>query len=84
MRLLRISAAFAQIPIRSERKIEDPRPATRRDYYEAGAATFLALAVPGQEHGPSHGGPLGCEIELLEEFLDAVAQVPNVTMPKNQ
>jgi hypothetical protein len=84
MRPLRIFATSAQVPIRSERKMVDPRPATRRDYYEAPGATFLALAVPGQEHGSSHEGPLGCEMELLEEFLDAVAQVPNVTMSKKQ
>jgi hypothetical protein len=84
MRPLKIIATSAQVPIRSEWEMEDPRPATRRDYYEAAGATFLALAVPGQAHGPSHEGPLGCEMELLEEFLDAVAQVPNVTMPKIQ
>lgn len=84
MRSLALSDASAQVPVRSERKIEDPRPASRRDYYEPAAATFLALAASGQEHGPSREGPLGCQIELLEEFLDVVAQVPNVTMPKKQ
>jgi hypothetical protein len=84
MRSRTVSDASAPVPIRSERKIEDPRPATRRDYYEAADATFLALAASGQEHDPSHEGPLGCQIDLLEEFLDVLAQVPNVTMPKKQ
>jgi hypothetical protein len=84
MRSRTVSDASAHVPIRSERKIEEPRPATRRDYYEAAATTFLALAASGQEHDPSREGPLGCQIELLEEFLDVVAQVPNVTMPKRQ
>ena len=77
--------ASAQVPIRSERKIEDPRPATRRDYYESAAATFfLDFAASGKEHGPSREGPLGCQIDMLEEFLDALAQMPNVTVPKKQ
>ena len=84
MRSRTVSDAPAQAPILSERKIAVPRPATRRDYYERVAATFLALAASGQEDDPSHEGPLGCQIELLEEFLDVVAQVPNVTVPKKQ
>lgn len=83
MRSRTVSDGSAQVPIRSEGKIEEPRPASRRDYYET-AATFLALAASGQEHDPSREGPLGCQIELLEEFLDVVAQVPNVTIPKKQ
>ena len=84
MRSRAVSDAFAQVPIRSERQIEDPRPATRREHYEAADATFLALAESGPEHGPSHEGPSGCQIDLLEEFLDALVQVPNVTMPRKQ
>ena len=81
MRSRKVSDASAQVPIRSERKIEEPRPAT---YCETAAAIFLALAEAGQEHDPSGEGPWGCEIELLEEYCDVVAQVPNVTVPKKQ
>ena len=84
MRSRTVSDASAQVPIGSEGKIREPRPATRRDYYDTAAATFLALTASGQERDPSREGPLGCQIELLEEFLDVVVQVPNVTMPKKQ
>lgn len=73
------SDASAQVPSRSEGMIEEPRPAT---YREMAAAIFLALAESGQEHDPSRECPWDCEIELLEEYFDVVAQVPNVTMPK--
>jgi len=79
MRSRTVSNAFAQVAIRSEGKIEEPRPAT---YCETAAAIVLALAEAGLGHDPSRDSPWGCEIELLEEFLDVVAQVPNVTMPK--
>ncbi len=82
MRSRTVSDASAQVPVRSERKIEDPRPAARRDYYEAADATCLALAESGQEHGPPHEDPLGCQVDLIEEFLDVLAQGSNVTIPK--
>ena len=84
MRSRTVSDVSAQVPIRSEGKIEQLRPGTRREYCETTAATFLALAASGEAHDPSREGPLGCQIELLEEFLDVVVQVPNVTMPKKQ
>lgn len=84
MRSRIVSDASAQLPVRSEGKKDEPRPATRRDCYETAAATFRALAASGQERDPSREGPLGCQIELLEGFLDVVAQVPNVTIPRKQ
>ena len=78
MRSRTVSDAFAQNAIRSEGEIEELRPAT---YRETVAAIFMALAESGLEHDPSDEGPWSCEIELLEEFCDVGAQVPNVTIP---
>jgi hypothetical protein len=79
MRSRTVSNAFAQVAIRSEGRIEELRPAT---YRETAAAIFLALAESDLAHDPSRECPWDCEIELLEEYLDVPAQVPNVTMPK--
>ncbi len=79
MRSRTVSDAFAQVAIRSEGKIEELRPAT---YRETAAAIFLALAESDLEHDPSRECPWDCEIELLEEYLDVAAPVPNVAMPK--
>jgi hypothetical protein len=78
MRSRTVSEAFAQVAIRSEGQNEEPRPAT---YRETAAAIFLALAEAGLEHDLSGEGPWDCEIELLEEDCDVVAQLPNVTVP---
>jgi len=71
------SNAFAEVTIRSETQNEELRPAT---YRETAAAILVALAESGLD--PSGECPWGCGIELLEEYLDVAAQVPNVTMPK--
>ena len=70
---------FAEVTIRSEAQNEEPRLAT---YRETAAAIFQALAEAGLTPDPSSESPWGCEIELLEEYLDVVEQVPNTTMPK--
>ena len=79
MRSRTVSNAFAQVDIRSEGKTEELRPAT---YRETAAAIFMALAESDLAHDLSRECPWDCEIELLEEYLDVAAQVPNVTMPK--
>ena len=79
MRSRTVSEAFAQVTIRSERQNEELQPAT---YRETAAAIFLVLAESGLEHDPSDEDRWGCEIELLEEYLDVAAQVPSVTMAK--
>jgi len=71
------SNAFAEVTIRSETQNEELRPAT---YRETAAAILVALAESGLD--PSGERPWECGIELLEEYLDVAAQVPNVTMPK--
>jgi len=81
--------ALAPDAIRSEGKIEEPRLATIEEprqatYRETAAAIFQALAEAGLTPDPSSESPWGCEIELLEEYLDVVEQVPNTTMPKKQ
>ena len=81
MRSGTVPNALAQDAIRSEGKIEEPRLAT---YRETAAAIFQALAEAGLTPDPSSESPWGCEIELLEEYLDVVEQVPNTTMPKKQ
>jgi hypothetical protein len=78
MRSRTVSDAFAQLAIRSEVQNEEPRPAT---YRETAAAIFMALAESGLKLDPSGEGPWSCEIELLEEYCDVLAQVPNVTIP---
>jgi hypothetical protein len=70
------SAAFVQVPSRSERQMEiaiGDEP-----------GTLPADAIPVQRHGPSHEGSVGCQIDLLEEFLDALLHVPNVTIARKQ
>ena len=79
MRSRTVFDAPAQVAIRSQGKTEELRPAT---YCETAAAIFLALRETGLTHDPSRESPWGCEIELLEEYVDVVAQGPNVTMPK--
>jgi hypothetical protein len=81
MRSRPVSDPCAQLAIRSEEKNEELRPATS---CETAAAIFLALREAGLTHDPSRESPWGCEIELLEEYLDVVAQVPDVTTPKKQ
>ena len=82
MRPRTVSEAFAEVTIRLEEQVnEDLRPAT---YRETAAAIFHALAEAGLTPDPSSESPWGCEIELLEEYLDVVEQVPNTTMPKKQ
>jgi hypothetical protein len=78
MRSRTVSEAFAQVVIRSEGQNEEPRPAT---YRETAAAILMALSESGLEHDLSGEGPWDCEIELLEEDCDVVAQLPNVTVP---
>ena len=77
MRSRTVSNAFAEATIRSEAQNEELRPATHR---ETAAAILLALAESDLD--PSGQCPWVCEIELLEEYLDVGAQVPNATMPK--
>ncbi|MEK6212159.1 MAG: hypothetical protein AABM64_17640 [Pseudomonadota bacterium] len=70
--------AFAEVTIRSEGQNEELRPAT---YRETAAAIVMALAESGLENDPSDESPWSCEIELLEEYCEVDAQVPNVTIP---
>ncbi len=79
MRSRTVSNAFAEVTIRSEVQNEELRPAT---YRETAAAIFLALAESDLEHDPSRECPWDCEIELLEQYLDVAASVPNVAIPK--
>ncbi len=74
-----VPTAFAEVAFRSEAQDEELRPAT---YRETATAIFLALAESDLAHDPALECPWDCEIELLEEYLDEAAQVPNVTMPK--
>jgi len=78
MRSRIVSEAFAQVTIRAEGQNEEPQPAT---YRETAAAIFMALAESGQEHDPSGEGAWDCEIELLEEYDEVLAYVPNATIP---
>jgi hypothetical protein len=67
---------FAEVTILAETQSEELRPAT---YRETAAAIFLALAEAGLEVDPSDEGAWSCEIELLDDDMDA--EVPNVTIP---
>ena len=78
MRSRTVSEAFAQVTIRAEGQNEEPQPAT---YRETAAAIFMALAESGQEHDPAGEGAWDCEIELLEEYDEVLAYVPNATIP---
>ena len=73
--------AFAQVALRSEWMSEQPRAAT---YHEMAAAIFQALAESGQEDDPTGESAWDCEIELLDEYSDMVAQVPDATNPRKQ
>jgi hypothetical protein len=54
-----------------EQKLEGHRPATKHHYYEQAVARSLAAATAGKgKREPSHEGPLGCQVELLEEFME--------------
>jgi hypothetical protein len=76
MRSHTVPNAFAEVTIRLEAQNEELRPAT---YRETAAAILLAFAESDLD--PSGECPWECEIELLEEYLDVAAQVPNVTVP---
>ncbi len=78
MRSRTVSEAFAEVTIRSEGQNEELRPAT---YRETAAAIFMALAESELEHDPSDEATWDCEIELLEEYCNVDAQVPNATIP---
>jgi hypothetical protein len=83
MRSRTLIGTSAEIPTFAERKTGDTRPATRRDYCDAPAVTLLSIARTSQSM-PSRVDTLGCQIELLEEFLSVVAQGPNATIAKKQ
>jgi hypothetical protein len=75
MRSRTVSDAFAQVPAPVERLFEESHRATSRDYNEVVAANFLT------GEGPKHGlerlrdGPLGYQVELLEEFIEVASQI---------
>ena len=78
MRSRTVSEAFAEVTLISEEQNEELRPAT---YRETAVAIFMALAEFELEHDPSDEGTWDCEVELLEEYCDEDAQVPNASIP---
>ena len=78
MRSRTVSEAFAEVTLRLEAQNEELRPAT---YRETAVAIFMALAEFELEHDPSDEGTWDCEVELLEEYCDVDAQVPNASIP---
>lgn len=70
--------AFAEVTLRLETQNEELRPAT---YRETAAAIFMALAESGVEDDLSDEGAWSCEIELLDEYCDVDAEVPEVIIP---
>ena len=54
-----------------ERKSEGHRPATKHVYYEQAVARSLTAAIASRgKRETSHEGPLGYQVELLEEFME--------------
>ena len=73
MRSRIVSDASVKGSIRPERKLEGHRPATKHHYYEPAVARSLTAAIATRgKRETSHEGPLGCQVELLEEFMELV------------